>query len=1395
MPFKKDTFFQTTRITVLLVAAAAILCLISIAGWVFNFETISPIVPGFGWTGMKVNTSIGLLVAACSLLLPAGGFKKNIKEVLAVFVILLGVITLSEYIFHWNAGIDELFFKEKTIPAGLYPGRMIPMASLGFIFLGITLLLYSLNKKSLRKIADASAILMLAISFIALAGYLYNVSSLYRVKGFDKATFPGTLSFLMLPLAVLFSNPETGLIAVFNEKTKAAKTGTFQVIFIISILLVIGWLTLQGYAAGLYDTQFGISIMITVFIVSFFFVIKYGIRKLNESEKEKEMLHKQDEEKAAFIKDIFERVNDPFIALDKNWNFTYINKKAGALTMRNPKDLIGKNIWEEFPQAVNSETYHAFKQAMTEQQYTTNTEFFAPLNLWHEDSIYPSPEGLSIYVRDITEKKKAEKALKDSQEKYRSLFENSPDGILLTVPEGKILAANAAACSMFGMTEKEIIEAGRNGIVDISDPNLPLLIKERFDTGKAKGELTFLRKDGSKFPGEITSAKFKDASGEERSSMIIRDISERKKADEALTKSKVLLNEAQRIAHIGSWELELDSNKLIWSDEIYRIFEIEPDKFEASYETFLSLIHPDDKEMVNAAYKNSLETKTPYSIEHRLKFGNNRIKYVLEQCETFYDEAGKPIRSLGIIQDITDRKKAQQALAESERRLSTIFQTEPECIKLLNEKGELLDMNQAGLAMIEADSLEMVKRKSVLDFVVPEYRKAFSDLTQKIFSGESGTLEFQITGLRGTHRWMETHAVPFKDRDGNIISLLSVTRDVSEKKIAQDKLIESEMKYRTLMEKAGDSIILFNSKGQLLEANESALHLLDYSSEEYKKMSLADFVFEEDLKAKPFLLDLLDKGESTITVRRLKKKDGTAVVTEIHSKKLTDDRYLGVARDLTERIKAEKELNEKDIQLREISASIPGFIYQFIMSPDGEFHFSYIGESVKALIGITPGEAYENVGMAFAKVHADDLPGLFESINKSAQTLKPWSYTFRTEQEDTTIRWLRGNSIPQKREDGSILWNGAIFDITELKKAEESIRKNEKKFRDLLEATPDAMVIVNEDGLILMTNHQAENIFGYTREELFNQRVEMLMPDSFRNKHKEQRHGYVTNPAARSMGKSLDLIAKKKNGTIFPVEISLSPLITEEGMFISAAIRDITERKAAAAALEESYQSIRRLTEHLQNVREEERTSIAREIHDELGQQLTVMMMDVSWLEKRVPADNEIAHKKIDDLLKLMENTVKTVRRISSELRPSVLDDLGLVVAMDLQLKELEKRSGICTKLIAPKREPVLPVAVKNGMFRIFQESLTNVARHSGASKVIVTFENKNGKIVLTIKDNGSGFDEKKAAEKRTLGVLGMKERANVMGGEYLISGEPGKGTTIVVSVPVNETVEYTIKN
>jgi signal transduction histidine kinase len=221
-------------------------------------------------------------------------------------------------------------------------------------------------------------------------------------------------------------------------------------------------------------------------------------------------------------------------------------------------------------------------------------------------------------------------------------------------------------------------------------------------------------------------------------------------------------------------------------------------------------------------------------------------------------------------------------------------------------------------------------------------------------------------------------------------------------------------------------------------------------------------------------------------------------------------------------------------------------------------------------------------------------------------------------------------------------------------------------------------------------------------------------------------------------------------------------------------------------------EELRVLTNHLNKIREDERTHIAREIHDELGQQLTVMKMDASWINKKLTTSDKPIQDKMNELLLMIDHTVKSIRRISSELRPSLLDDLGLVPAMEWHLDEFEKRSGITKEFQLINEIPQLPDNIKINIFRIFQESLTNVARHSEATHVIVRIELKNNEVILTITDNGKGFSTD-STKKKTLGILGMKERTLMIGGVYNITGVAGKGTTVSVVIPVTNLIKQDI--
>jgi len=255
----------------------------------------------------------------------------------------------------------------------------------------------------------------------------------------------------------------------------------------------------------------------------------------------------------------------------------------------------------------------------------------------------PAINGIVANFRDITRNKLAELENRESEEKYRSFFENSMDGILITVTDGKILAANPAACRMFQRTEEEICKVGRFGIVDPEDQRVATAIEERQEKGYVKAEVTFLRKDGSKFPGEVTSSVFISASGENRTSMILRDLSEKERAEkekeavlQKLREKSAKLQTAQRIAKLGYWEQDLESQSLYWTDEVYRIWGTNKESYKPSLDSLRSTIHPEDQEKFISENAAAMAGLRYLDFEHRILLPNGSVKWVHERGIIFY---------------------------------------------------------------------------------------------------------------------------------------------------------------------------------------------------------------------------------------------------------------------------------------------------------------------------------------------------------------------------------------------------------------------------------------------------------------------------------------------------------------------------------------------------------------------------------------------------------------------------------------------------------------------------------------------------------------------------------------------------------------------------------------
>lgn len=273
-----------------------------------------------------------------------------------------------------------------------------------------------------------------------------------------------------------------------------------------------------------------------------------------------------------------------------------------------------------------------------------------------------------------------------------------------------------------------------------------------------------------------------------------------------------------------------------------------------------------------------------------------------------------------------------------------------------------------------------------------------------------------------------------------------------------------------------------------------------------------------------------------------------------------------------------------------------------------------------------------------------------------------------------------------------------------------------------------------------------------------------------------------------TLGEEVVIEMLKSGATDYVLKTRLSRLVPA----VQRALREASERaerRRTEERLKKSHEQLRALSMYLQHIREDERIRISRQVHDELGQALTGLKMDLYWLSTRLPKQLRSVREKTKTMSAHIDSTIQTVRRISTELRPGILDDLGLVAALEWQAGEFQKRTGIKCEVMSELPEALLEEELNTAFFRIFQESLTNVVRHAEATKVEVRLWERDGNLWMEIRDNGRGISEAELSNTKSIGVLGMRERAALLGGELAISGAAGEGTTVRVRIPREQPV------
>jgi PAS domain S-box-containing protein len=400
----------------------------------------------------------------------------------------------------------------------------------------------------------------------------------------------------------------------------------------------------------------------------------------------------------------------------------------------------------------------------------------------------------------------------------------------------------------------------------------------------------------------------------------------------------------------------------------------------------------------------------------------------------------------------------------------------------------------------------------------------------------------------------------------------------------------------------------------------------------------------------------------------------------------------------------------------------------------------------------------------------------------------------------------------------------AFENVTERRRAERALRESEERFRLLVQSVQEyAIFTLDPLGNVVTWNNGAERLKGYRSEDILGKHFSVFYSsedvtkgnpqkilEEAVNRGQSEDEGWrirkdgtrfwanVVVTASRNAKGSLqgfvkvtrDVTERHKREETLAKAKELLELRVEQRTTVLARLNEelrteIAERALAEERLRTSLDQLRALAARLQSVREEERTSIAREIHDELGQACTAIKMDLALIGRKATQRQTRLRAKADSAIQLVDGMIVTLRRIASDLRPRTLDDLGLTAALEWQAQEFESRTRIPCRVTLPREPLVLDAERSTAIFRIFQESLTNVARHACATRVEARLERKANELIFQVRDNGRGFDPEEAKARKSLGLVGMQERALLLNGELKIEGVPGAGTTMTLRIPV----------
>ncbi len=793
-----------------------------------------------------------------------------------------------------------------------------------------------------------------------------------------------------------------------------------------------------------------------------------------------------------------------------------------------------------------------------------------------------------------------------------------------------------------------------------------------------------------------------------------------------------------------------------------------------------------DEAGVLTSFRRAMEGERVRFMEHHCRKDGSALP--VEVIVSRVDLDGRPF-FLGSARDLSAEQLLTEEKRESELKYRSLIECSSDAIFCVDERGEYKFTNHL-FSSTFGKTPDYFIGKTFWDIYPKEHADYRYEATKRVFqTGKSESLEVTVP-LPDKTLYFYSTADPIIDETGKVILALTHATDITERKLAEEALNESEARYRTLFEDATDGMALADADtGELIDCNLGLCQMVERDKAELVGQ-MQSILHPPKANHELFSLTFQqhrDLNPGIALEDCLLSKSGKLIPVEIRATRIAingRDLILGIFRDITERKKNALALKESEEKYSHIVENAPIGIFKREL--EGKYH--YINQGlVLQLECKTEEEFLKNYGQLSQRwVHPEKHDEFKELLLKNRRI---YDYQIESQLISGATKWF---SLYVFLDDSNTFINGFSLDITERKLAEERIEQLRLEREQILSSVAEGIIRLDTQGNHVFVNPAAAHLLGYEIHELLGKNSHRLFhhtkadgtpyPERECPIHEAYRDGQIHYTDKE--------VFWKKNGVAIPVEYNSTP-IKENDVTVGAVLsfQDITVKKKTESALTEQSKRLRELSARLSEAEETERRRISRELHDQVGQSLTALGINLNIIRSMdLTKVNANIRQRLDESVMLIEQTAEFTRDMMADLRPPVMDDYGLMASIRWYGGQFSARTGIEFVFKGEDTNPRPDALIEVTLFRIIQESLTNVSKHALAKRVEITGEASNNHLKITIKDNGIGFNPKTVYitdARHHWGITMMAERAESIGGHFSIMSEPGQGSTIVVEAPI----------